>query len=986
MVPTRRIGWSVLVWSLGAAAFGQQPAPLADRLDQPLLPYGISELGVNLSGELAFFFKDPDGTEALHVIGDFVMTLGKEEGQALRSREAVVWIVHRDYQGRPYRHLQILLWRDAEVAEVGHTVTSGPALFVTVNSFGEISINVDDVAFESSTENPIYREGNAIRQAFGTDVFREQDKNVSLRVFDASGLGPEEKKARRRPPILLQFPGEVVTREVNGQQVITVIGGAYLSRGDSTTGEFLEIRADSIAVFLHSSERTPLPETAGEPGLGGALRGDAKDEDPRGESRARRQRRPDPDRQRLSAGFGDVEVESVYLEGDVIMSQGASMIRASRLFYDFRDEKALMLDAVIRTTLVERNVPLYVRAEEIRQLAANEFAASNAILTTSEFHSPHYHVGASRVELIDRTPPDSTQRRGGIRSGSFRIRDATLNLAGHPVGYWPYIQGRVDTSETAIKSLRTGYSDDFGVELETEWHLFNVLGLETPEGFESSLSLDFFSNRGPAIGVDADYQRDRYFGLLKSYLLTDNDEDFLGRERETPSPKDVRGRFLLRHRQYLEDDWRLSLELSYISDRGFLEEFFEDEFDNDKDQETLLYLKKQADNWAFTAHLQTRLMDFYTQTERLPDLGYLIIGEPLGDWATWFSENRVGIVRYRPKDQTFPELLRNGRVLGSGSVARVDSRQEIDLPLDLGPVRMIPFVSLRGTAWDDSPAEGGLARGLGTVGMRGSLSLTRVYPNARSSLFAVDGIRHIIKPDVTAWLSGVNKGSDDLFNFDETVEGVDGVDGVALGLRQQWQTKRGRGETRRIVDFLTLDIEVGLFNDSDGNVITNGYASFSRPENSLARNYINSSFIWRLNDRTALLSELNYDLNDGEIDILNVSLAVERSPRLSYLLGYRYIEESDSNLLGFDLNYRLTEKHSMAIREAFDFDRGRALDFTVAFIRKFPRWFGAVAFELDEAEDDFGVSFSIWPEGLPQATLGSRRFTGLATSTRIQRN
>jgi hypothetical protein len=681
-----------------------------------------------------------------------------------------------------------------------------------------------------------------------------------------------------------------------------------------------------------------------------------------------------------------VEVEAVYLEGDVVMSQGANMIRASRLYYDFRDEKALMLDAVIRTTLVERNVPLYVRAKEIRQLAGNEIAASHAILTTSEFHTPHYHVGASHVELIDRTPPDPTQRRSGIRAGSFRIRDATLNLAGLPVGYWPYIQGRVDTSETAIRGLRTGFSDDFGVELETKWHFFNVLGLETPEGFESTLSLDFFSNRGPAIGVDADYQRDRYFGLLKSYLLTDNDEDFLGRERETPSPKDVRGRFLLRHRQYLENDWQLSLELSYISDKGFLEEFFEDEFDDDKDQETLLYLKKQTGNRAFTAHLQTRLMDFYTQTERLPDLGYLVIGEPLGDRATWFSENRVGIVRYRPKDQTFPELLRDRRVLGSGSVARVDSRQEIDLPLDLGPVRLIPFVSARGTAWDDTPAKGGLARGLGTVGMRGSFHLTRVYPEVRSSLFDVDGVRHIIKPDVTAWVTGTNEGSDDLFSFDETVEGIDGADGVALGLRQRWQTKRGRGETRRIVDFLTLDVEIGLFNDADGDVITNGYASYSRPENSLARNYMNSSLIWRLNDRTALLSELNYDLNDGEIDIVNVSLAVERSPRLSYLLGYRYIEESDSNLLGFDMNYRLTEKHSMAIREAFDIDRGRVLDFTVAFIRKFPRWFGAVAFELDEAEDDFGVSFSIWPEGLPQAALGSRRFTGLATTTRIERN
>ena len=40
--------------------------------------------------------------------------------------------------------------------------------------------------------------------------------------------------------------------------------------------------------------------------------------------------------------------------------------------------------------------------------------------------------------------------------------------------------------------------------------------------------------------------------------------------------------------------------------------------------------------------------------------------------------------------------------------------------------------------------------------------------------------------------------------------------------------------------------------------------------------------------------------------------------------------------------------------------------------------------DLNEADDDFGVSLSAWPEGLPRATLGSRRFTGLAESTGIR--
>ncbi len=981
MALMRRISWGVWVCVLCATAYGQRPVPLADDVGEPLLPYGISEQEVALSGQLAYFFEDEDGTDVVHVIGDAHLTLGEPQGQQLRGREAVVWIAQREFEDRTYHHLEVLLWQDAEVSEVGHTITSGPALFVTLNSYSGITTNVDDVALRSSADTQVYQRGRDVRSAYAAGTLHVPDENVSLRVYQATGLGAERKQVKQRPPILMQFPGEFTTLEVDGRSVITVAGGAYLSRGDSGSGDFLEIRADAVVVFLPRSISGGEVDEAQDAGLGAGERGS----DEWARSTRRRTDRKEADRQLLSTGLGDdVEVEAVYVEGDVIMSQGANMIRASRIYYDFVREKALILDAVVRATLLERNVPIYVRAEEVRQLSANRFVASQAWLTTSEFYTPHYHVGAARVELTDRTPPTTAGRRTGIRAGSFRIRHATLNVSGHPIGYWPYIHGRVDTSETAVRSVRSGYSDDFGVEIETEWDFLNVLGLETPDGFSSTLSLDFFSERGPAIGIDADYEQDRYYGYVRSYLLNDNGSDFLGRDRENLSRKDVRGRFLWRHRQYLQDDWQISLELSDISDRGFLEEFFESEFDTGKEQETLLYLKKQRDNWAFTTQLQTRLMDFTTTTERVPEFGYVRVGEPLGNGATWHSDNRLGVVRYRPADQMFRELLRDGRHVGSGSVARLDSRQEIGCPVDLGPVRLVPFVSARGTAWDDSPSEGGLARALGAVGVRSSMYLSRDYPEARSSLFDIDGVRHIVKPELVAWASAANRDADDLFLFDDRIEGVDATDGVTLGVRQRWQTKRGQGATRRVVDFLTLDLEVGVFNDSDGEALTNGYTSFSRPEESVARNFVNGAMVWRVNDRTALLSEVNFDMNDGAVDVFNLSLAVERSPRFSYLLGYRYIGDTDSNLLGFDMNYRLTEKHTLALREAFDLERGQTLDFTIAFIRKFPRWFSAVSFELDEAEDDYGVSFSLWPEGLPRATLGSRRFTGLANTTRIE--
>ncbi|MFQ5415034.1 MAG: LPS assembly protein LptD, partial [Phycisphaerae bacterium] len=602
-----------------------------------------------------------------------------------------------------------------------------------------------------------------------------------------------------------------------------------------------------------------------------------------------------------------------------------------------------------------------------------------------EFYTPHYHIGARRVELVGREPV-APFVGGALRSGSFRIRDATLNIDGRPILYWPYIGGPLGATETAIKRARTGFSDEFGLELETDWDLLSVLGLETPAGFDATLSLDYFSERGPAIGADARYQRDDYFGVARTYVLTDNDEDNLGRQRERVGRRDLRGRVLVRHRHYLEDDWELTFELSYLSDRTFLEEFFEPEFDRDKAQETLLYLKKQRDDWAATVHLQWRILDFLTQTERLPDVSYFVIGRPLGERVTLFGAHRIGSVRLRGADQTFRELLLNGRSVSSGTTARVDTRHEATMPLDLGPVRIVPFVSLRGSAWSDTPGGGGVTRFFGVYGLRGSMYLSRVFPDATSDLFDIDGIRHIVKPHITAWMSHTNQDADQLFPFDERVEGVDEIDGVTLGLRQRWQTKRGIGDGRRVVDLVTFAVEAGVFNDAPGTAVTNGFTSFSRPETSLARNFVNSSFIWRMNDRTAIANETNWDLNDGELDILNVSMVVDRPPRLSYLVGYRFINEIDSNLMAFEANYQLNEKHTLAVREQFDLDRGRTLDFTIGLIRRLPRWYAAVSFALDEPEDDFGVSLSIWPEGLPQAALGHTRFTGVTNVTTITRN
>ena len=956
----RPVAWGIVLWTFAGTASAQTPLSVDASTTEPMIPTGIVPFDVNIEGQLAYLWSDGEGYNIIHVVGEFAMQVGS---RFLRAEQAIIWMSDRRYENRDYRSFEVFLFRNARIAEPAGTVTEGPLLYVTLGSWGEVSLSVDKRAFASSAETTVYRDAASVRE-------RVRAGGLGIGVPEPLSpltVEPDEIEFPLPPPEF-SFSAEKtsISKLENGQQIITCIGRVNLFRGAVGKGDALELLADSAVVFL----------TAGAPQ-------DTRDAPSISDSQG------DSDQ------FSGMGVEAVYLGGDIRIFSGGQTIRASQAYYDLARNRALILDAVAFSMVADRNLPIYLRAERIRQLSEREWSADNAILTTSEFHTPHYHIGAQHIELVDRTPRSLFGKPAGLARASYRVEKPTFNINNVPIILWPWSAGKIDVSESAIRRVSAGYDGNFGLRLETEWDLFNLLSFEAPVGFTADLSLDYMTDRGPAAGIDLDYETDHYYGAVQSYLIDDHGDDNLGRFRDNQRDDGTRGRLTWRHRHFLPDDWELSFELSYESDRAFLEEYFESEFDEGKERETFVYLKKQRDNWAFAVQTQARLNDFYTQTERFGELTFHLVAEPVGEFGSWYSESRAGAVRYRSAEKEFFILLTEGSDgPSSGMTARIDSRQELTFPLRLGPVNVVPFFTLRGTAWDDTPDRslfspfrgdgGGAGRLFASVGVRSSMYLCRIYEEFKSALLDVDGVRHVIKPQLLAWMSYSNRDSDELFPFDESVEGIDDFDGVLLSVLQRWQTKRGQGEYRRVVDWITWDLQLGLFNDGRSSDVTNGFTSFTRPERSVARNFVNSALAWRINDTTAVLSEMNYDLNDGEIDIFDLGIQVDRTPRFSYGIDYRFIQETDSNLLGLGLNYKIDAKHTVAFREAFDLDGGRTLDFTIAYIRKYPRWYVAWAFELDEAEDNIGVSLSVWPEGLTRTTIGSRRFTGLATSTAMK--
>jgi len=994
------IAWAAVVLGLlavfaaGPPSSGPSPEPFRP-VDEilPLLPPGISDSNVEIYGRLAYTWTSPDNVDIVEVRGDFSLRLGQHK---LDANDGVVWFTRRRWQDRPYLDMEVFLWQDAAILQPGGTIERGPALIVTLRSFGSLLLNVDSHAAVSDADSDLYREATKAHALL--DVSPPANAETAPTPVVVSPTPEQLLAARPKPPKIVQFSvdrqrGQLIHEQHGDQSVVIAIGDVIVSQGSpAESGEYLELHADAAVLYLKSEK---LDDAAF-----GALGRDRKPkarpasgqsvETPPDE--AALESEPEPLQEDQGAREAAREwVSSVYLEGDVVLTRGQRMIRASKLLYDFDNDRALILDAVMRAFEPSQRMPIYVRAEEVRQLTATEFEAKKAQITTSEFYTPHVSIGAEKVYLQDRTPRNERDEVVGVEAGTYKAYNTTLNVEGVPVAYWPFSRGDFSRDRMAFRGARVGYESDFGAVFETRWYLFNLLGLQQPEGYDATLKMDYFTDRGPATGIDLDYEQEDYMGLFRSYYVYDKGDDDLGGGRGGTPDTDQRGRVLWRHRQFLPQDWELSLEGAYISDDNFLESYERNEWENGKDQETAIYLVKRRDNWQFSTLANWRINEFLTQTEHLPESMFSLIGEPLGDVATLYSESRAGVVRYRHDNRRdFNEDSERwwDNTGSTGSVVRGDTRDELQFPLPaLGPLKVTPYVMGRAGGWDDTPDStggGGAGRYLASYGVQSNMIFSKVDDTVESELLDLHRLRHVIKTDATVWNAHSNKDPLDLTPFDPGVEDVADFGGGTVGVRQRWQTQRGGPGRWRSVDWIVFDVEAGFFNNSEPDENTHGDFIYSRPEDSISSNFLAMNFQYRISDSTVVVYDGVYDWNNGNVGTSNVSLAVEREPRLGYFVGWRYIHDTNNSLLGGGANYKLNEKHTVGIREYYDLDRGRNYTTELVYIRKWPRWYTAIAFDIDRSLDDVGVNLSVWPEGAPQLGIGSKRYTGLADSVGIR--
>ena len=980
---------------------------------------------LHLAGAEVISYQASTGEHILVFQGGFSMSIGANQ---FSSNSAVVWLesiatefrgpVHIDYKVRVYLdgNVSVKKGRGAKTTDLSQRIVEkGQAMVVRFSVSGEVFVTADKRKITDPRGLELYKRAltavvpvepkfvvqpevvvpellEEVRPEVPTKevvvVKKPREPGLIEKVVPVKPAEvvakPEAKEPVFRYPVNFAPAGEVPlefesAKAEDGTDIATVIGRLYVWQWRGVRGKevLLELLADNAVIFYSEEAWKTYEESL--PGVG--------TEDI------------------LAKGA----VRAIYMSGDVVMTEGQRTIRADEIYYDFDRKKAIAINAVMRNFDVARGIPIYVRAAKLQQLAENKFTAENITLTSSEFYLPQISLSASSVIITDTTTIDEQVGQVSDSSYDALMRDVRLKVYDRTIFYWPVVRSNLERPDIPLKSIHTGYDKTWGASVETRWYLARLLGLREPEGTDSTFALDYYGKRGVGTGVEVDYRRENYFGKLLGYVIRDSGEDRLGRyssRRDLKPPRELRGRFRWQHRHFLPYNWQLTSGVSYSSDERFIEGYYRNEFNVGERQETYLHLKRLEDNWAVSLLGKGRINDFADELEELPSVEFHLTGQSLfDDRFTLYSDTQISRLRQRIGDT-------HSTAISEERFSFVSHRTELDMPVRVEPFKIVPFVA--GTfGYDDRSGftrtlvDGSSAGSFGKdkiwIGEAGVRVLPRpywkVYPDVKSRLWDLKGLRHIVTPQLTAVL------------YKESDLVVEQRDTLNVGISQRLQTKRGPADKQRTVDWMRLDTDFTWVNNSD-DAATSGPDRFiwNRPivplrvlsapdifQSDLSgllphferfgprRNYFGADYIWRPSDTTAVLSDMNFDMQSGVVQQFNIGFSHLRWPNLSYYIGSRYLRrieilgERGSNAFTFAATYVLDPRYTVVFAQQFDFDYGANIRSEMTLIRRYHRVYWGLTISVDESLDRQAIVFSIWPQGVPELAIGQRRYMGLSS-------
>jgi hypothetical protein len=522
----------------------------------------------------------------------------------------------------------------------------------------------------------------------------------------------------------------------------------------------------------------------------------------------------------------------VFFDGNVSIEEGDEQTAgAASVHIDNRTGLLTLLDGSWKSGLFGQ--PLLVRFDVMRQFTGGRLEAEGAVFTTCDY--AHAHWGLSTPWALVQPTADGRILKTSRSVGS--VGDV-------PLAPIPGFHMNIDRNRPPLRRVALGNSTRFGFKVETEWgadasEVMTDVGRWVNSGpveAEWELELDNYSRRGIFFEPSVSYRTADSYGRIWGASINDRkDLDHLDRRIEDST----RGRFDVTHRTRIDDNQTVDFELSHLSDRGFQQEYYENEFRTQKPQETYINYRNVEGNTAWSVLARTRLNDFDSQVEYLPEVERRVVGETYlggdldginvtGREFVSSAELRVGVP---PEASPQPPAgsLRQGST-------RVGSTRVATMPFDVGEDRITLSTGYDLTGFSRSAdpdltqptGQRSMADAVGRYALFGGATWSRTYSGVDSDYSSerwnLDGVRQVLEP-LVAFNSvlELNHGPSELVAIDD-IETLDKLQVFTVGLRHRVQTH----QDEKVVTVIDSQVSMPVFTnqDRDNGGDTMGFVTF----------------------------------------------------------------------------------------------------------------------------------------------------------------
>lgn len=759
------------------------------------------------------------------------------------------------------------------------------------------------------------------------------------------------------------------------------------------------------------------------------------------------------------------EVE-LYLQGNVVIrtmseqQQGVGkppqkmeqVLRAQEIYYDVSKSKALAICGNMELNVMGFPDNVRLKADEIWQLGKNEYRMfRNEVSSSKRQTDPGLKMTTRQSVLTSRTAvrrnifgfPYRNLKTGETEVGFERIltsQSVFVRIFDTPIFWEPRNKTDVNEPMGPLKSLSFGNDQIFGVQLYLTWDMYKLLGVRPGDNSRWLLHTDYLSLRGPAFGSDYDYSGPdlfgfgrqqagffRFYGIDDEHKLEGGQDNLGGDRGPEPFTPHYRGRVQWRHTQDLYEDGttyvRANGQIEYLSDKNYLEQYYNQEYNTMPNQETFMDLYGAKGNTGGSLLFEQNLArPWVTETNWLPKADGYMIGQNLFDVATYNAKASVAYGQLRPasiypvpvgQGVVNPQVANNLLITNpspqdvADSTGRLDFMQKLDAPFDLGPFRIDPYGIVDMTYYSQDLAGKSRDRFYGGGGVRESFTVSRLYDEVYNELFNVHGLYHKSTWSANFYaahsdtsytlLPQMDRLNDDATDYEhnlvtpreQTLTDANGrvlaggyylsnspvFDPQLLAIRR---LVLDRVDTLDSIQELQLSTNQrlqtkrgfpGAEHTVDWMTLDMSMALFpnaNRDNFGQAAGMFEYKYLWHIGDRTSISSNGWYDpraFGNGLADVryADIGLNFTRPDGTLYQVTYRYTDPIDSRALQGSITYAMSRRYKVSFSTSYDFGLNQAQTIQMTFLRTGADMTAQIGFSYNAIQQNFGFQIAFLP-------------------------